>query len=66
MALTNAGLSAAIKSALDGAFPIATGTNATNAASYRQQFADVVAQAVVTYLVANNVVVHPMGPGRMT
>lgn len=69
MPLIAAGMSAAIKSKIDAKFPINTvGTTAAQASQWRQDFADVVAEAVVEYLVANNLVqvVTPMGPGTGT
>lgn len=53
-------MSAAIKAKLDAKFPIASGGS-----TYRQDMADCVAEAVVEYLVANNIVNHAMGPGKL-
>lgn len=65
MPITNAGMSAAIKAQLDAKFPI---TVTAEAGTWRQDFADTIAAAIVTYLKANALipVVHPMGPGKGT
>jgi len=63
MALTEAGLSAAIVTELAAVSPV---SGFPGAATTRQAFADAVAKAVIQYLLVNNVVIHPMGPGRVT
>lgn len=61
MPLVAAGLSAAIKTKLNASFPTGPGGDAA-----RNDFCDAIAAAVVEYLVANNLVTHPMGPGKLT
>lgn len=62
MALTVSGLSAAIKAQLDAAFPLA---DHPTASATRQDYCDKLANGIVTYMVASNVVAttSPGGPG---
>lgn len=64
MPLTAEGLKNAILTELGAVAPVAPGD--PSAQQWRDDFAGAVANAVINYLLANNVVQHPMGPGKVT
>lgn len=71
MAMTTAGLKAAIISELNAIAPTVSAANGDSGATWRDAFASAVANAVINYLKANAEVAHPggqsvahaMGPG---
>jgi len=73
MALTKAGLKAAIIAALDAVSPTGTTDQGVSGAAIRAQYADAEADAILNYFMQNAEVVslsplpvtHPMGPGTV-